>query len=871
MKEDHRQTTIHKRQTVALLAHVDAGKTTLSEAMLYSAGALRRLGRVDHGDSFLDDEALERERGITIFSKQARLSWGGTEMTLLDTPGHVDFSAETERALKVPDCAVLIISAADGVRSHTETLWKLLARYRIPAFLFINKMDLSVRGKDGVFERLEKDLGAGLVDMTAEGEDLTDALTLASETLTERLLTNGSLTDEDIAEAVRRREIFPCYFGAALKNEGVEALMDGLERFGGGMTETEAAKKAEQPFGAKVFKIGRDRNGERLTFVRITSGTVTVKQEIGSFGKVDQIRLYSGARFTQTEEAGPGTVCALTGLTDTRPGLGLGQETSQEEEVLEPFLSYRAILPDGKDPRRVYEDLSLLAEEDPKLQVALDRESGDITVRLMGQVQMEVLSRLALDRFGYEVTFGAGTIVYRETIANTVEGVGHFEPLRHYAEVHLILEPGEPGSGIILDTCVSEDDLYRNWQRLILSHLMERELRGVLINAPLTDIHITLAAGRAHKKHTEGGDFRQATFRALRQGLMKADSVLLEPLFSYRLEVPADMVGKAMTDLQNMGAVMEGPEQNEETAVLTGTAPAAKMKDYPMEVVSYTGGRGRLSMQLMGYGPCANAEEVIKESGYDPTRDMDDPVDSVFVSHTGSDIVPWDKVEEHMHLPLTLKEGPADDGVPASPKSRSTGSRSDSMTDDDLSAFEKVYGPIRRDPLTDPAHNNRERERLKELRRRADRIKDAPTGPMHLVIDGYNLLHAGEEWKELLKDKEGVAVARERLLDILANYAGFTGHKVTLVFDAYRRPGASGTSEEIHGVEVVYTHEDETADAYIERLVYEAGKKERIRVITSDALIQTLTLSHGALRTSSREFLTELEETREAILDTLNE
>ena len=914
----------NKRLTVGLLAHVDAGKTTLSEAMLYTAGALRKLGRVDHGDSFLDGETLERERGITIFSKQAKLAWEGADITLLDTPGHVDFSAETERTLPVLDLAVLVISAADGIQSHTETLWKLLRRYRIPTFLFINKMDLAIRSREEILALLSSRLGPGLVAMPgsslngwrgtvshaqgtggaaqpADEESLFDALTLASESLTERLLENGTLTDTDIASAVADREIFPCYFGAALKNDGVDALLNGLTVYG---TSAVPAEAANAPFGARVFKIARDPNGDRLTFVRITGGQIKVKDEVycaaadaakdrTCAGKADQIRLYSGAKFTAVQAAEAGMVCAFTGLADTRPGMGLGAEADGDEEVLEPFLSYRAVLPAGKEPRLVYEDLAQLAEEDPKLSVSLDKGTGEITVRLMGQVQMEVLERLAEDRFGYPLTFDSGRIVYRETIADTVEGVGHFEPLRHYAEVHLILEPGEPGSGLIFDTCVSEDVLDRNWQRLILSHLAERELRGVLTNAPLTDMKITLAAGRAHKKHTEGGDFRQATFRALRQGLMKAKSVLLEPFFAYTLEVPADKVGRAMTDIQRMDGTMEGPAQTGDAAVLTGRAPAAKMKDYALEVMNYTGGRGRLSCQLDGYGPCKDAEEVIEETGYDAERDVNDPADSVFVSHDGSDIVPWDQVEQKMHLPLTLKKRGTDgeetdstDGQPdGSLKDRAAAFVDSAASDAELMAiFERTYGPIRTNPLTSPGKAGKEKQRMMERRQKAagangpkkgqsdspkKKHTKIPDGPEHVLIDGYNLLHADEEWAKLMDSD--IEVARARLQDVLANYAGFTGSTVTLVFDAYKRVPGPGSREDVHGVDVVYTKEGETADVFIERMVYELGKRERMRVVTSDGLIQTLTLGHGALRTSSREFLHELAAIEEAIRDALAE
>lgn len=912
-----------KRLTAGLLAHVDAGKTTLSEAMLYTAGALRKLGRVDHGDSFLDGEALERERGITIFSKQARLTWqesgeragtGGIEadITLLDTPGHVDFSAETERTLPVLDLAVLVISAADGIQSHTETLWKLLRRYKVPTFLFINKMDLAIRSREEILDLLRSRFGAGLVGMpgsslngwrgTVSGspapvdeESLFDALTLASESLTERLLENGTLTDADIAGAIADREVFPCYFGAALKNDGVDALLNGLTVYG---TSAVHAEAVNAPFGARVFKIARDPNGERLSFVRVTGGSIKVKEEIEGAGKVDQIRLYSGAKYTMVQEADAGMICALTGLAGTRPGMGLGAQPDGAEEVLEPFLSYRAILPAGKEPRLVYEDLSQLAEEDPKLSVALERGTGEITVRLMGQVQMEVLERLAEDRFGYPLTFDSGRIVYRETIADTVEGIGHFEPLRHYAEVHLILEPGERGSGLVFDSCVSEDVLDRNWQRLILSHLTERELRGVLTNAPLTDMKITLAAGRAHKKHTEGGDFRQATFRALRQGLMKAESILLELFFAYTLEVPADKVGRAMTDIQRMDGTIDGPQQEGDAAVLTGCAPAAKMKDYALEVVNYTGGRGRLSCQLDGYGPCKEQETVVAEIGYDAARDVNDPADSVFVSHDGSDIVPWYEVEQKMHLPSVLKDrGSGTDEIADGPEGPGTDSLRDraaayvdsAASDAELMAiFERTYGPIKTSPLAG-GRAGKDKQRMMEQRRklagangpknaaagqngaRGDSGKKPHTkiksGPEHLIIDGYNLLHANEEWA---KQMDGdLAVVRERLQDILANYAGFTGSSVTLVFDAYKRVPGPGSREMINGVDVVYTKEGETADVFIERMVYEHGKKEQMRVVTSDGLIQTLTLGHGALRTSSREFLKELEAIEEAIREAL--
>ena len=689
-----------KQIVLGILAHVDSGKTTLSEAMLYRAGVTRRLGRVDHKDAFLDTDALEKARGITIFSKQALLTAGDTDITLLDTPGHVDFSTETERTLQVLDYAVLVVSGTDGVQSHTETLWRLLRRYHVPTFVFVNKMDLPGMERQELLAQLNRRLGEGFVDFGAEQADRDEALALCDENLMDRMLDAGQLQDADLIPAIARRHVFPCWFGAALKLEGVDALLDGLDRY------TRPAPALEA-FGAKVFKVSQDEQGARLTWLRVTGGELKVKAQLTGEAdgeswaeKANQLRLYSGAKYTLTEAIGPGQVCAVTGLTKARPGEGLGAERDSDLPVLEPVLSYQVLLPEGADVHAALGKLHRLEEEEPQLHVVWNETLGEIHVQLMGEIQLEVLRSLLAERFGLEVEFGPGGILYKETITEPMEGVGHYEPLRHYAEVHLKLEPLPRGSGMQFAADCREEVLDKNWQRLVLTHLEEKQHLGVLTGSPLTDVKITLIAGRAHLKHTEGGDFRQATYRAVRQGLMLAESQLLEPWYAFRLEVPAENIGRAMSDIQRMEGTFDQPESGEETAVLTGFAPVSTMRSYPMEVVSYTRGRGHLSLTLDGYRPCHNAQEVIAAIGYEPEHDLDNPADSVFCAHGAGFVVPWDQVRSHMHVDSGWGKSTRPEQEAAVPQRRAMAYRATLEEDAELlKIFERTYGPIKRDPL----------------------------------------------------------------------------------------------------------------------------------------------------------------------------
>ncbi len=839
-----------KKLVIGILAHVDAGKTTLSEGMLYLAGALRRLGRVDHGDAFLDIHALERERGITIFSKQAVFPLGDKEVTLLDTPGHVDFSAEMERTLQVLDYAILVISGTDGVQSHTRTLWRLLKARRIPTFLFINKMDLPGADRERVLQGLRR-LDPACLDFSMDPAALQEELAGTDEALMERYLSGQAVTDADTASLVRRRLVFPCCFGAALRLEGVGAFLDLLDRF---------APPPDWPetFGARVFKIARE-GGERLTYLKITGGALDVRSVLpGGEEKVNQIRICSGAKYRTIDRAEAGTVCAVTGITWTRPGDGLGAEAADTPPVLEPVLTYRVLPPEGCDIHALLRDLRQLEEEDPQLRILWNER--EIHVQLMGEVQLEVMARLIRERFGVEVGFGEGSIVYRETIAGPALGVGHFEPLRHYAEVHLLLEPGERGSGLRFGSLCSTDDLDLNWQRLVLTHLAERPHPGVLTGSAITDMKISLLAGRAHVKHTEGGDFRQATYRAVRQGLMGADSILLEPWYAFRLEVPQESVGRAMADLQTMGGTFEGPSYEEDAAILDGAAPVAALRDYGRTVAAYTKGLGRLSYEPAGYRPCHNAGEIVAAMGYEPEHDLDAPPDSVFCSHGAAFTVKWQDVPAHAHVspPIRLSR-PTAAAAEAPPRSGGLSG------DKELEAiFVRTYGPIR----------DRGMEALGQSRR-------APAFPTDgqprlgfiqkddlLLVDGYNIIFAWEELKKLAAVR--LDDARERLLSLLRNYQGVKACRLTVVFDAYRVKGNAGKTERLGGVDVVYTKEGETADQYIERLSYELGASHRIKVATSDNLERVLVMGHGAQRVSAEELLWEVRHVQEQIRDYLD-
>ena len=846
-----------KQIVLGILAHVDSGKTTLSEAMLYRAGVTRRLGRVDHKDAFLDTDALEKARGITIFSKQALLTAGDTDITLLDTPGHVDFSTETERTLQVLDYAVLVVSGTNGVQSHTETLWRLLRRYHVPTFVFVNKMDLPGMERQELLAQLNRRLGEGFVDFGATQADRDEALALCDENLMDRMLDAGQLQDADLIPAIARRHVFPCWFGAALKLEGVDALLDGLDRY------TRPAPALEA-FGAKVFKVSQDEQGARLTWLRVTGGELKVKAQLTGEAdgepwaeKANQLRLYSGAKYTLAEAIGPGQVCAVTGLTKARPGEGLGAERDSDLPVLEPVLSYQVLLPEGADVHAALGKLHRLEEEEPQLHVVWNETLGEIHVQLMGEIQLEVLRSLLAERFGLEVEFGPGGILYKETITEPMEGVGHYEPLRHYAEVHLKLEPLPRGSGMQFAVDCREEVLDKNWQRLVLTHLEEKQHLGVLTGSPLTDVKITLIAGRAHLKHTEGGDFRQATYRAVRQGLMLAKSQLLEPWYAFRLEVPAENIGRAMSDIQRMEGSFDPPESGEETAVLTGFAPVSTMRSYPMEVVSYTRGRGHLSLTLDGYRPCHNAQEVIAAIGYEPEHDLDNPADSVFCAHGAGFVVPWDQVRSHMHVDSGWGKSTRPEQEAAVPQRRAMAYRATLEEDAELlKIFERTYGPIKRDPLA--------AFRPVQKRERPDFAAEQwEIAPEYLLVDGYNIIFAWDELNAL--SKESLDAARHKLMDILCNYQGFQKCVLILVFDAYRVPGSPGSIEQYHNIHVVYTKEAETADMFIERVTHEIGRNRRVRVATSDGMEQIIILGHGALRVSARMFHEEVQNVEKQI------
>ena len=846
-----------KQIVLGILAHVDSGKTTLSEAMLYRAGVTRRLGRVDHKDAFLDTDALEKARGITIFSKQALLTAGDTDITLLDTPGHVDFSTETERTLQVLDYAVLVVSGTDGVQSHTETLWRLLRRYHVPTFVFVNKMDLPGMERQELLAQLNRRLGEGFVDFGATQADRDEALALCDENLMDRMLDAGQLQDADLIPAIARRHVFPCWFGAALKLEGVDALLDGLDRY------TRPAPALEA-FGAKVFKVSQDEQGARLTWLRVTGGELKVKAQLTGEAdgepwaeKANQLRLYSGAKYTLTEAIGPGQVCAVTGLTKARPGEGLGAERDSDLPVLEPVLSYQVLLPEGADVHAALGKLHRLEEEEPQLHVVWNETLGEIHVQLMGEIQLEVLRSLLAERFGLAVEFGPGGILYKETITEPMEGVGHYEPLRHYAEVHLKLEPLPRGSGMQFAVDCREEVLDKNWQRLVLTHLEEKQHLGVLTGSPLTDVKITLIAGRAHLKHTEGGDFRQATYRAVRQGLMLAKSQLLEPWYAFRLEGPAENIGRAMSDIQRMEGTFDPPESGEETAVLTGFAPVSTMRSYPMEVVSYTRGRGHLSLTLDGYRPCHNAQEVIAAIGYEPEHDLDNPADSVFCAHGAGFVVPWDQVRSHMHVDSGWGKSTRPEQEAAVPQRRAMAYRATLEEDAELlKIFERTYGPIKRDPLA--------AFRPVQKRERPDFAAEQwEIAPEYLLVDGYNIIFAWDELNAL--SKESLDAARHKLMDILCNYQGFQKCVLILVFDAYRVPGSPGSIEQYHNIHVVYTKEAETADMFIERVTHEIGRNRRVRVATSDGMEQIIILGHGALRVSARMFHEEVQNVEKQI------
>lgn len=849
---------------MGILAHVDAGKTTLSEGMLYLSGTVRKLGRVDHKDAFLDTYSLERDRGITIFSKQAVFSLGNRRINLLDTPGHVDFSAEMERTLQVLDYAVLVISGADGVQGHTETLWKLLKLYEIPTFIFINKMDQPGTDRESLLTELKERLDEGCI-VFGKGKNVEslEEIAMTDEAVLDYFMEHETVRNEDICRLIRERKIFPCYFGSALKLDGVQELLAGFEEY---MKPFDGKKE----FGARVFKISRDDKGERLTFLKVTGGKLVVKMPINKEEKINQIRIYSGAKYEAVNEVEAGGVCAVTGLSSSYIGQGLGVEKGTAAPFLEPVLTYQMILPEGADTTKVLRELKQLEEEEPLLNIVWNPALEEIHVQLMGEVQTEILKTMIAERFHLDVEFGTGKIVYKETIKSPVVGVGHYEPLRHYAEVHLKMEPLEAGSGLVFDTDCSEDVLDRNWQRLILTHLQEREHPGVLTGAPITDMKITIVAGRAHLKHTEGGDFRQATYRAVRQGLKSAESVLLEPWYSFVLEVPSEQVGRAMSDIGQMNGSFEGPEAEDKQGMvrLTGTAPASEMRDYQREVWAYTKGRGRITLTLKGYEPCHNAEEVIEEIGYDSERDVDNPTGSVFCVHGAGFLVKWDEVPEYMHIKedfLAEKPGIEQDEMMAVQMGNHcnySGGYSSSYDDDPelLTIMEREFGS-----------KQKERDRYSSYRkqtvstpvRHTTVIKENEPKKEYLLVDGYNIIFAWEELNELAK--ASIDAARNKLMDILSNYQGFIGCTLILVFDAYKVKGNQGEVQKYHNIYVVYTKEAETADQYIEKTTHEIGRKYKVTVATSDALEQVIVMGQGAYRISARDFYEEVERTEKQI------
>lgn len=887
-----------KKLVVGILAHVDSGKTTLSEAMLYTAGKIRKLGRVDHKDAYLDTDAQERERGITIFSKQAVFTYDGMEITLLDTPGHVDFSAEMERTLQVLDYAILVINGVDGVQSHTDTLWKLLKRYEIPTFIFVNKMDMDGADKDAVFQNIRKKLDGDCVDFSSGDRD--EQIAMADERLLDTYLDSGMVEVEDIIEAILDRKIFPCFWGSALKLSGVQELLDAMNTY-----MVMPAYNAE--FGGRIFKISRDAKGERLTYMKVTGGSLKCREQIeGTEGKVNQIRIYSGARYETVEEASAGTVCAVTGLGETSAGQGVGCEQENVFAGLEPVLSYKVSYPEDKDAVVVLRDIRQLEEEEPELHVEFAQETGEIFVKVMGQVQLQVLTQIVKDRFGYLISFGMGRIIYKETLAEPVMGVGHFEPLRHYAEVHLLMEPLEPGSGMQFDTICSEDVLDKNWQRLILTHLEEKEYRGVLTGTPITDMKITVTAGRAHQKHTEGGDFRQATYRAVRQGLMMGECRLLEPVYAFRLEIPTEMTGRAMNDITRMHGRFAQPEIEGEMSILTGTAPVATMQEYQQDVTAYTRGQGKLSCTLQGYEPCHNEDEVLAASTYDPELDLANPASSVFCAHGAGYIVDWYDVYDMMHVKedpgfalagmedvlrnITSEPTEADEDN----RKRMARERQDAgvpvYDEKELEdIFVRTYGSNSRENAAyNKAGFNRYNKGVSEadwyVKKAAGHGKSKTAGAQtlsagsktadtgiarpgayrkqkgekeYLLVDGYNVIFAWDDLKALAA--VNIDSARDKLIDIMSNYQGYVGCELILVFDAYKVKQNPGSITKHGNIHVVYTKEAETADMYIEKTTHELGRKYKVTVASSDGLEQLIIMGQGALRMSSRGLREEVE------------
>lgn len=843
-----------KHICAALLAHVDAGKTTLSEALLYESGVIRTRGRVDHKDAFLDTSPLERERGITIFSKQACFSYGNMDVTMLDTPGHVDFSSEMERTLQVIDYAVLIISGTDGVQGHTETVWKLLQKYRIPTFFFVNKMDLPGADKAAVLKELQAKLSPYCVDFTEEEELLCENVAMCEETLLETYLEEGTF---DLKKEVRRLVsgtlLYPCYFGSALQNEGVEALLEGLESY-------TKMPEYQKEFAGKVYKITRDDAGQRLTHMKLTGGELKLRDEIEGIGKVNEIRVYSGEKYTLQQEVKAGDICAVPGFTDTYAGQGVGKEADFCANQLAPVCNYQILLPEGTEKAIAWRQLKQLEEEDPNLHLSWQAQTREIFIQPMGEVQLEVIKRMVSERYGMDIAFGSATILYRETIEDTVIGMGHFEPLRHYAEVHLKMEPLPRGSGLQFVTECSEDELDLNWQRLILTHLGEKEFTGVLTGSPITDIKFTLIAGRAHLKHTEGGDFRQATYRAVRQGLRQAKSRLLEPMYQFRMEVPMEQIGRVMSDVGKMhGTFRQQPDDGEMSAI-EGICPVASMAGYGTEFAAFTKGRGRMTLSFCGYEPCHNESEVVKNCKYDPDADVENTADSVFCAHGSGFVVPWNEVAKHVHVDTSIKKRQPVKASTAVPKEPSKKNSKMSEEKELQAIFERTFGPVKTRVET-PAK--------KVIKAEPGKTKTKEYKPVYeeeyLLVDGYNIIFAWDELKALAA--ENLEGARTKLMEIMCNYQGFCGCHLILVFDAYKVKGNPGSVEQFHNISVVYTKEAETADMYIEKTTKEIARKKRVRVATSDGMEQIIILGHGATRISARAFQEEVKHVNDRIAE----
>ncbi len=856
-----------KKITVGITAHVDSGKTTLSESMMFRTGGIRKAGRVDHGDSCLDTDSIERDRGITIFAHHAEINYKDTRITLLDTPGHVDFSCETERTMQVLDYAVLVISGTDGVQSHTSTLWKLLEKYKVPTFIFVNKMDLTGADKEAVMNNLKKRLSPMCTDFSTDSGTVAESAAMCSEELMEKYLDGGEITADEISKEISKRRIFPCCFGSALKMQGVDDFLEILDRY------TAEPERSEE-FSARIFKISYDAKGSRLTHMKIYGGALRLREELTYIGqsgenisaKISSVRFYSGEKFRTADVAEAGDVCAVTGLTETYAGQGLGNSDNLSDVMLEPVMTYKVNVPDNVNIGDALKDFRRLEDEDPQLHILWNEQLREIHIQLMGAVQLEVLEQTVINRFGYSVRFEDGAVTYKETIRSVSEGVGHYEPLRHYAEVHLILEPLERGSGLVFDSVCREDDLDRNWQRLILTHLQEKTHLGVLTGSPITDMKITLGAGKAHLKHTEGGDFRQATYRAVRHGLRCAESVLLEPFYDYELEVPTECVGRAISDLQHMSAEFSSPEATGEMSLITGSAPVSEMNGYQAEVISYTKGRGRILCSVGGYKECHNADEVIERLAYDCDSDIENSADSVFCSHGAGFVVKWNEVIEHMHLPscLSINDGEEeneDDIISSRRKAERFADRA--ASDEELmEIFERTYGKIKTNP----------RKAFKKVKKELDLSKPVKlpeySGPDYLLVDGYNIIFAWDELKKVAA--ESLDAARGQLINIMCNYQGYAQCELILVFDAYKVKGKHRDVEKYCNINIVYTKESETADTYIERVTHQLSKNHRVRVATSDGLEQIIILGSGAMRISAEEFRKRVKAAESAIKEYLD-